>query len=103
MDYREYHYRIWVPYLYERDPDAIRPDIRDLYEDHLETLAENSSDEPDAFPSDEGKAFDLGALDARENELRARAVAVIDGEAPWDYETLAYYREHQNEIEALAA
>lgn len=51
-DYRWWYLRHTVPYLYEREPDAIRPDLRNLYEDHLEVLAENMMDDPDPDPED---------------------------------------------------
>lgn len=98
--YRAEYFR-YVPWLYEHDPDAIRPDIRNAYEDHLEALAENMED-PDPVPSYEGtgSSFDF---DAYERDVRERCVTAVNGEIPWTLEAHVYYMEHQHEIDALAA
>lgn len=101
--YRAEYFR-YVPWLYKHDPDAIRPDIRNAYEDHLDALAENM-DDPDPVPAYEGtgSSFDFDAYERDERDVRERCVAVINGEAPWTFETWVYYLENRDEIEALAA
>lgn len=105
--YRDYYITHTVPWLYEHDPDAIRPDLLSAYEDHLEILAENAREWAlEQTDDDLDAASDTGAAslyDPTDDELRGRAVAAYNGDLAWDLFSETYYYDHKDEIEALAA
>lgn len=103
--YREHYINHHVPWLYEHDPDAIRPDLRSAYEDYLEILAENraewASEETDDAASDDTGA--ASPYDPMDDVWREQAVAAYNGDLPWNLFSETYYYDHRTEIEALAA
>lgn len=105
--YRDAYMDYTVPWLYERDPDSIRPDILHGYEDYLEILSENLAEsiaegEFDPVPSGEGAGSSID-WDAWDADMRRECAAAHDGDAPWTLETWTYYLENRDEIDAITA
>ena len=104
--YRDYYIEHTVPWLYEHDPDSIRPDLLRAYEDHLEILAENRAEWALEETDDDAVSDDTGAAssyDPTDVVWREQAVAAYNGDLPWNLFSETYYYDHKDEVEALAA
>ncbi len=100
--YRDHYLTFDVPFLYEHEPDALRPDILDNYERMLEALAENAREWPETYDEDPDPVA-LGEPDAFDLMCRADALAALNDEKPWDLDSKTYYLDHKQELDALAA
>ena len=96
--YRQAWYDHAVPYLYEHEPDALSQHDLDLYEDMLETLADNRREMPHQ-PSATGNPVTLPDYDRQD---LMDAVGAFNGDLPWNDFSRAYYFDHMDEVLALA-